>query len=50
MVVSFVQDSSPPQTENMHPPSLGSQPKRAFAKELLPAPVGPTITIRGFGY
>jgi len=29
--------------------ALGSQPRRAFAREDLPAPVPPTITIRGLG-
>ena len=50
IVVSFVQEFVPPQTLNMHPWDLGSQPRRAFANELLPLPVAPTTTIRGSGY
>ena len=29
--------------------SLGSQPRRAFASELFPVPLGPTSTMRGEG-
>ena len=52
IVVSLVQESIPPQTPNMQTPvsALGSQPSKALAKELLPAPVGPTMTILGEGY
>ena len=49
-VVFLVQEANPPQTPNIHPSSFGSQPNKAFAKELFPAPVGPTITILGTGY
>ena len=51
-VVFLVQDSSPLQTSNMQTSvaSVGSQPRRASARELLPAPVGPTMTILGSGY
>ena len=36
IVVFLVQESIPPQTQNMQPSSLGSHPRRAFARELLP--------------
>ena len=51
MVVSLVQESSPPHTSNIQEPGglRGSQPSRALARELLPAPVAPTITRRGSG-
>ena len=44
-VVSTVQESAPVLTINMHPPLLGSHPRRAFASELFPLPVAPTIKI-----
>ena len=50
IVVFLVHDSKSPQVPNKHPSPLGSQPRRASARELLPDPVGPTITIRGKGY
>ena len=47
--VCFVQDSSPAHTSKVQSFFRGSQPSRALARELLPAPVGPTNTILGFG-
>ena len=44
ILVSLVQDVNPPQTLNVQPPILGSNPSRASARELFPAPVGPTMT------
>ena len=34
---------------NTHVPLAGSHPSKALAREDLPEPVGPTITIRGLG-
>ena len=40
-----------PLTSNMQVPegARGSQPRRALARELFPAPVGPTMMMRGSG-
>ena len=44
ILVLLVQDVNLPQTLNVQPPILGSNPNRASARELFPAPVGPTMT------
>ena len=51
MVTPNVHESNPGQTGNKQDPlpPLGSHPSRALAREDLPEPVGPTITIFGLG-
>ena len=44
-----MQESSPLQIGKTHVALVGSHPSKALASEDLPAPVGPTITIRGLG-
>ena len=47
--VFLVQESIPLQNWNIQSSLIGSHPSRALSSELFPAPVGPTMTIRGSG-